>query len=183
MCSNILINGCLILGTSNIQKTMQNAFTILICFYRPCLMPEVRWWYFLNFFSQQKRMNYLLSFLFIFFSWKEWNGHMHRQEGTGKPTISNGLLLSLLHMSVYTLGKVRAQPQSLYCLYNLLFHIWITPPLNLVSGSRKSLELCARTFSISKTTCVHWGPLYRKDGSHPALHYFIQLTRACRHFK
>lgn len=143
------------------------------------------------FFSQHKRMDYLLSFLF-FFSWKEWNGLMHRQEGTGKPTISNGLLFSLLHMSVYTLGKVRAQPQYLYCLYNLLFHTWITLPLNLVSRSRKSLELCARTFSISKMTCVHWGPLYKKDDSHPALHYLIQLICAkvhfhpnceCRHFK
>lgn len=80
---------------------------------------------------------------------------MDRQEGTGKANFSNGLLLSLLHMSVYTLGKVMAQPQSLYCFYNLLFHTWITLSLNLVSESRKYIELCARTFSASKRTCVH----------------------------
>lgn len=35
---------------------------------------------------------------------------MDRKEGTGKATISSGLLLSLLHMNVYILGELMAQP-------------------------------------------------------------------------
>lgn len=117
--------------------------------------------------------------LFFFPPWKEWNGEMDRQVGTGKATISYGLLLSLLHMSVYTLGKVMAQHQSLHCFYDLLFLTWITLPLNLVSGSRKSPELCARIFSASKRTCVHWGPLNKKwQSPSPALLHVDYLCKS-----
>lgn len=92
-------------------------------------------------------------------------------------------LTVLLHTSVCTLYHVMAQPQSfLHCFYDLPCHTWIVLPLKLQRLEARNLLNSVPGYFLLQRGLVFTEVFYIKSDSHPALHYYIQLTCAEVHF-